>query len=539
MKKTIISTRLWLLLLSLLFTPLTAQAALPKFSIVPVLRPLAMIPANGVALAQYWVTNNTNAIRTLTMTPIAGVNQLTGTGICTSPFTLAPGQSCLLSLQLIGNLMIGDLHTSPTICKTMGTGDNRPDPFLCSQASFADRLEVRLGGVIPITISSSSTTLALSINAGGSIIITNTNNNAVAENIGVNIISGANFFISGNTCPILLMPGASCAITFNTTTSGSTGTAIIQGKNTNPLTISMTSVAPAISVTPAVSFIAGNGGAVQVYNASADAYAANVTAILPPGANFSIASNNCPALLSPGGVCTITFNAVTAGSLTVPIQGSNTNSTNTVLTATLSSIYEEDTNRVNVSTSASSVVIGTSLSTVGLGQSVIVVNLSSSPALNIEAVPPAGSTITANSTCPVSLPPFPAFCTITFSSNAPVSATLVTLQGSNTTANTVTVTDVGLGASPQAIRIPVNGTGTITVQNNSSINAATFIETLIPPSSLISVTSNNCFPDLAASSSCSIEFTAGTSTETTPVTIVGHNSTALTVIIEVTNSNDQ
>lgn len=129
------------------FTAWTEAGSLTKFSILPIQRAPTQLPINGVGTAQYLVINNTQLTRTLTIGLMAGVYQVAGgAGSCPIPFKLAPGQTCVLMLELIAN-EIGHqgLCSGPVVCKTVGTGDNRPDPFLCSQASPSDSLQVRVG----------------------------------------------------------------------------------------------------------------------------------------------------------------------------------------------------------------------------------------------------------------------------------------------------------------------------------------------------------------------------------------------------------
>ncbi|KTD11797.1 D-alanyl-D-alanine carboxypeptidase [Legionella gratiana] len=122
--------------------------AKPTFSIVAIKKAPNRLLANEISSAQYQVTNNTKITRLLTMAPIRGVTQLTGDGLCSNPFLLAPKKSCLLTLQLNAGLM-KSTHTGPVICKTKGEGDNSPSSFLCSRPSFQDQLSVHIAPCFP------------------------------------------------------------------------------------------------------------------------------------------------------------------------------------------------------------------------------------------------------------------------------------------------------------------------------------------------------------------------------------------------------
>lgn len=121
--------------------------ALPKFSITPTAGSITslLLPSNFTETVRYQVTNNTTITRTLTMVSMTGISQTTGGGLCANPFTLAPQQSCILSLVINGSqIPQTGLKGGPVICKTMGSGDNSPDPFLCSQPNQADILDISI-----------------------------------------------------------------------------------------------------------------------------------------------------------------------------------------------------------------------------------------------------------------------------------------------------------------------------------------------------------------------------------------------------------
>lgn len=131
---------------ALIFVSPLLYAAEPKFNIVPTADSTTawLLPANFTETLSYTVTNNTKLTRTLTMTPITGVTQVTsGMNVCSSPFTLSPMQSCILSLTINGSqIPTTGIKGGPVICKTMGPNNDNPDPFLCSQPKQSDILAV-------------------------------------------------------------------------------------------------------------------------------------------------------------------------------------------------------------------------------------------------------------------------------------------------------------------------------------------------------------------------------------------------------------
>jgi len=129
-----------------ILAPSLLYAAQPKFSIIPTASSITslLLPNNFTETISYQVTNNTKITRTLTMVPITGVSQtLIGSGICGNPFTLTPQQSCTLTLTINGSQVPSTgILGGPVICKINGGGDTGPDPFLCSQPSQANILDI-------------------------------------------------------------------------------------------------------------------------------------------------------------------------------------------------------------------------------------------------------------------------------------------------------------------------------------------------------------------------------------------------------------
>ncbi|MBA2710618.1 MAG: hypothetical protein H0U57_08525 [Tatlockia sp.] len=209
----------------------SAHAALHKFSIIPILRPQTPIAANGVALAQYLIINNTYEPRMLTVAPQDGVVQLTPTGGCSSPFILIHNQSCLLTLQILGALTQGGVHSGPVICKTKGVGDNNPDYFLCTTADLINSIKVSTTGkILPATISGTASAAIVTIN--------NISFDASADNLQA-ILPPASTISMVSTCPKALPPQSSCTFYFSSTTAG-TVNVVVQGTNTNSVTLPIT-----------------------------------------------------------------------------------------------------------------------------------------------------------------------------------------------------------------------------------------------------------------------------------------------------------
>ena len=141
MKKTNLS----LVVGAAIFSMSTSSWALTPWSLVPITATTITVPANTTATVQYTVTNN-SVMHTLMMVPIAGSSHTTtGAGICTNPFTLSPGASCTLSLQVNGSALTTNINSGPVVCQQGVNG--QPDPQECYQpASQAASLNITASG---------------------------------------------------------------------------------------------------------------------------------------------------------------------------------------------------------------------------------------------------------------------------------------------------------------------------------------------------------------------------------------------------------
>lgn len=150
---TSLMTRIGLGILGLCIPLLGAALSKPTFSIVATTPTQVIVPSTGSVKINYQVTNNTKLTRTLTMVPIKGISQNTG-GVenCKSPFTLAPNQSCMLSLQLNGNELPASYLGGPIVCKTNGPKDPTPSPFLCARPSPESILSIKVAPLLAIKV---------------------------------------------------------------------------------------------------------------------------------------------------------------------------------------------------------------------------------------------------------------------------------------------------------------------------------------------------------------------------------------------------
>ena len=438
-----------------LFSDLTLlyAATQPTFTLTPTTPTTVQIPVNDNAVVQYRVTNQTKITRTLTMVPIAGITQLTGSaGECSNPFMLASKQSCLLTLQLNGSQLPGQVIQGPEVCKTQSADDNSPTPFLCSQPSQIESLSITRLGVEQAALSVSPSTRTLTAcGASSNFTVTNNSSTVTATNILANLTGTAlvgNVSQNFSDCTSVL-PGQSCTLIFTPECIGAVTLASfpIQGDNTQQVGSSINVVLPGeapISVT-AGSPLTLQGttgtpvtGTLTVTNNSPILTATNIAADITGAlatAGVTQDATNCTTVLR-GASCTLTFTpgSQAVSTTSVILQGSNTSQT----TATIA---------VNAAPQASIAITAGSRLTLqsngSTGTMTIINNSSTERALNIASnfggTALSGNVSQTGSTC-ASVNPS-ASCTLTFTPGSTVVAqTNFPIQGNNTTAATGAIT---------------------------------------------------------------------------------------------------
>ena len=239
----------------------SATETQPKFTIIPT-TPVSNILTD---VAQYRVTNQTKITRTLTMVEIPGVSIVTGgVNSCGTIFTLVSGQSCLLTLR--SSTVVSNVPVE--ICKT-NYNNNDPDPFLCSQTSTANNLNLSEPSlVIEARLVSIPKELTLTASSGTQKTITVYNLSSVVAgtNIQADLTGTAldgNVTQDASACTVLPVLGQ-CDIYF---TPGDQAVSLtnfpIQGDNTSPAAGAITIVdqsAAKISVSSGNPLVLDEGG---------------------------------------------------------------------------------------------------------------------------------------------------------------------------------------------------------------------------------------------------------------------------------------
>ncbi|RUR06259.1 hypothetical protein [Legionella sp. km772] len=129
--------------ISILVSPSTfSHAGIPVWTFKPLRATSRVLPANGTALIQYQVRNQSpRKTHRLIMAPIPGISQ-------DSPCTLRPrgqaGDSCTLTLRITANkLPKGGVSGGPRLCQA--TKEGTPNFNQCYQPYPRDSLNIRVG----------------------------------------------------------------------------------------------------------------------------------------------------------------------------------------------------------------------------------------------------------------------------------------------------------------------------------------------------------------------------------------------------------
>lgn len=284
----------------------------PKFSIVPTTPTDVLILRNDTTTVQYRVTNNTKITRTLVMTPIAGITPDTnGAGFCSNPFTLAPNESCLLTLPIVPQtLQKNAIVGGPVVCKTKSATNNSPNPLLCSQPAQADILRVLL--IDFITVNPGSLTFVA--NSTGTVTVSNLETSVLGiRNLTAAIPPSSNIFIAENNCPSVLAPGASCTITFGSSVGEGPTTVAISGDNSNTVNVDITVSSEAIiaisSPVQSARIVDVGSGTLEIVVTNDPASPSSVSNVtgLSNCIQVSVNDVDCQTTLAPGDSCTLSL----------------------------------------------------------------------------------------------------------------------------------------------------------------------------------------------------------------------------------------
>ncbi|USQ12852.1 DUF1566 domain-containing protein [Legionella lytica] len=184
------------------------------------------------------------------------------------------------------------------------------------------------------TISVNPTTLLFAENSTGDVTVTNDAGSPVAgENVAATIPGGSGISVQSTTCGAVLAIGASCTITFASSTQEGPTTIPIVGDNTNTANVDVTVTSqPQISITSpvqqdrVVTVSSITPLSLEITNDAVSVVNANAITVSNKAAcpNLSVDDSNC-ASVTPGASCTLklTSNSPYAPCM-ITVSGSNT-----------------------------------------------------------------------------------------------------------------------------------------------------------------------------------------------------------------------
>jgi len=119
-----------------LLLPFIAVAGAPPWTVVPTTPTTLAVSGEEVRTIQYRVTNQSRKPHRLEMKAISGIAQVTGgAGLCGPVFTLQTRESCLLTLEVDGGKVTGQVSGGPAVCA-------KDNPAHCYQPQSAGVLNI-------------------------------------------------------------------------------------------------------------------------------------------------------------------------------------------------------------------------------------------------------------------------------------------------------------------------------------------------------------------------------------------------------------
>ncbi|WP_058534751.1 autotransporter outer membrane beta-barrel domain-containing protein [Legionella saoudiensis] len=283
--------------------------------------------------------DSSSTVPALNVTAISppGSNIMVSNNTCNS--SIAVGASCTITLT-------STTAEGPTSISISGDNTN----------TVAVMVTVTTNPTALLSVSPSS--LMFTAGETGTINVTNSSGSAVtADAVGSTIPVSSSITEQSNTCLPSLAIGATCSITYTSSTVEGPTNIIVSGNNTNTENVAVTVTSQptaTISVSPSsLTFEAGANGTLTVTNNNlSPVNATNITASIPIGSNITVLNNGCTGPLAPGANCLIVLTSpVSAPTTSVTVSGSNTNSSMATITVepTCAPITSQSTPGVSVS----------------------------------------------------------------------------------------------------------------------------------------------------------------------------------------------
>lgn len=222
--------RLTITMISIFFMGISC-AGTPLWTFVPLTATKINVPTNSTATIQYQITNQSQKMHTLKLSPIAGITQVTTSSYCGNPFTLAYQESCILTLEINATNVQQQINGGPQVC-------DQGNPLQCYQPNQANSLAIMVVPAVPVAIISvSGSPITLFTNGSPvNLVVNNNSTDVVATNINSNftgtVLDGL-VSQSGSTCSSVATQSP-CLLTFTPNSTIVPQTSFpVMGDNTN------------------------------------------------------------------------------------------------------------------------------------------------------------------------------------------------------------------------------------------------------------------------------------------------------------------
>ena len=285
-------------------------------TIVPTTATTVQIPINTTADVQYQFTNRSPITRQFTVTAITGMSQVTTSGtMCANPFTLAYGESCLLTMRFTGSLIMAPITGGPEVCKVLEENDNSSGNSLCIQPATVNQLAITIVAAenASLSVTPSSLTLVVGDYLPQLLTVTNASTRITASSVQATLPGSWTDITQDASHCFSLPPLSSCLIEL---TPGPTSYAVqsvnISGGSSTVVPVSMVvNATPMLSVDrPSVTVYPGVVANLTVQNVSARLIT-NVSSVLagtPFSGKVTESGNTCSSL-AVGQSCTLSYTA--------------------------------------------------------------------------------------------------------------------------------------------------------------------------------------------------------------------------------------
>ncbi|WP_133137600.1 WD40/YVTN/BNR-like repeat-containing protein [Legionella rowbothamii] len=212
---------------SIILSSALAHAATPVWTFSAPNPALVLVDNGQTATVQYTVTNQSTKTKKLVLTATPGVSA--------SPcYLVGKGSTCSLILTINGSLIpAAGLYSGPILCE-------EGNPNQCYQPSLSNQLQIKRGTspILLTTISVNPASLTFVINTTG--VVTVTNQSATVNLNDLQVTLPANLNINpSSTCVVggTLAVNSSCTLDFSATAAITNENILIQGSNSNLVTI--------------------------------------------------------------------------------------------------------------------------------------------------------------------------------------------------------------------------------------------------------------------------------------------------------------